>query len=73
MPKPTDRELQVYADENRLLAEFRRAEAALHENTAREVADGITHETAEYLRLNKAVIDAGKRLPKRLRHLAKKG
>jgi hypothetical protein len=73
MPKLTDRAVQEYADENRLLAAFRRAEADLYENAAREAAAGIRHETPEFLRLNQAVIDAGKRLPKRFRHLAKKG
>lgn len=73
MPKPTDQAIQEYVDENRLLAEYRRAEADLYENAAREAAAGIRHETPEYLRLNQAVIDAGKRLPKRFKHLAKKG
>ncbi|MFI9244166.1 hypothetical protein ACIGXF_16610 [Streptomyces sp. NPDC053086] len=71
MPKPSKKAIQEYADENRLLAEFRRAEAALYENAAREAAAGITTETPEYLRLNQAVIDAGKRLPKRFKHLRK--
>jgi hypothetical protein len=70
MSKPT-RQLQEYADENLRLAEFRRAQAALYENTAREAAAGIQHETPEFLRLNQAVIDAGRNLPKRLRYLAK--
>ncbi|MGW3196310.1 hypothetical protein ACWDBD_17325 [Streptomyces sp. NPDC001118] len=73
MSKPSQEALQEYADENRLLAEFRRAEAALHENAAKEAAAGITHETPEFLRLNQAVIDAGKRLPKRFKHYAKQG
>ncbi|CUW31767.1 MULTISPECIES: hypothetical protein [Streptomyces] len=64
-------ELDVYAAENEHLAAFRRAQANLHEHTAKEAAAGITHETPEYLRLNQAVIDAAKRLPKRLRYLAK--
>lgn len=71
MPEISNKELQKYAAENRLLAEFRRAEAALYENTASEAAAGITHETPAYQRLNQAVIDAGKRLPKRFQHLAK--
>lgn len=65
MPKPTADELRHYAEENQLLAAYRRAEAALYENAAREAAAGITHETPEYLRLNQAVIDAEKQLPKR--------
>lgn len=71
MPKLTKEALQEYAEENRLLAEFRRAEAALYENTAKETAAGILHETPEFLRLNDTVVDAGKRLPKRFRHYAK--
>jgi len=71
MSKPTAEELAVYAQENELLSAFRRAQADLYANTAREVAAGIQRETPEYLRLNQAVIDAGKRLPKQLRHLAK--
>jgi hypothetical protein len=70
MSKPT-RQLQEYADENLRLAEFRRAQAALYENAAREAVAGIQHETPEYQRLNQAVIDAGRKLPKRLRYLAK--
>lgn len=73
MPKLSKEALQEYAEENRLLAEFRRAEAALHENAAKEAAAGILHETPEFLSLNEAVIDAGKRLPKRFRHYAKQG
>lgn len=71
MPKPTAEELRVYAEENEALAAYRRAEADLYENTAKEAAAGITHETSEFLRLNQAVIDAGKRLPKRFRHYGK--
>ncbi len=71
MSKPTDAELDVYAAENEALAAFRRAQAALYENTAREAAARIDHETPEYQRLNQAVIDAGKRLPKRFKHLRK--
>ncbi|MEU3528839.1 hypothetical protein AB0E62_34160 [Streptomyces sp. NPDC038707] len=73
MSKPNKKAVQEYVQENQLLAEFRRAEAALYDNAAREAAAGITHETPEFLRFNQAVIDAGKRLPKRFRHLAKKG
>jgi hypothetical protein len=65
--------LQEYADENQALAAYRRAEAALYENAAKEAAAGITHETPEYQRLNQAVIDAGKQLPKRFKHLTKEG
>jgi hypothetical protein len=71
MSKPTAEELRAYAAENVLLAAFRRAQADLYDHTARESAAGITHETPEYLRLNQAVIDAGKRLPKGLKHLRK--
>jgi len=71
MLKPTSEELRNYADENQLLAAFRRAQADLYELTAREAAAGITEETPEFLRLNQAVIDAGKRLPKGLKHLRK--
>lgn len=71
MPKRTPEELSVYVEENQLLAAYRRAEADLYENTAREAAAGITHETDEYLRLNEAVIAAEKRLPERFRHLGK--
>lgn len=56
MPKPSKDAIQEYAEENQLLAAYRRAEADLYENTAREAA---------------AVIAAGKRLPKRFRHLRK--
>ena len=70
MPKPTAEQLRVDAEENELLAAFRRAQADLYANAARESAAGIFHETDEYLRLNQAVIDAGKRLPEGLKHLA---
>lgn len=73
MSKPTRDELNVYADENRLVAAYQRAKAALAENTAREAAAGITHETPEYQRLNQAVIDAEKRLPARLKKAARRG
>lgn len=72
MSKPTADELRVYAEENKLLAAYRRAEADLYENTAREVAAGINHETPEYIRLNQAVIDAGKALPKRYKSITKR-
>lgn len=71
MPKISQHELDVYAAQNETLAAFRRAQADLYENTAKEAAAGITHETPEYQRLNQAVIDAAKRLPKGLKHLAK--
>ncbi|MFE4857348.1 hypothetical protein [Streptomyces sp. NPDC056670] len=71
MPKLSKEALQEYADENRRLADFRRAEAALHENAAKEAAAGILDETSEFLRLNDAVVAAGKRLPQRFRHYAK--
>jgi hypothetical protein len=71
MPKPTAEQLRVDAEENELLAAFRRAQADLYANAARESAAGIFHETPEYLRLNQAVIDAGRKLPKRFKHLAK--
>ncbi len=73
MSKPTRDELDVYADENRLIAAYHQASAALAESTAREAAAGITHETPEYQRLNQAVIDAEARLPKRFRKAARKG
>ena len=69
MPNISQHELDVYAD-GLLLGEFRRAQAALSWNTAREAAAGITHETPEYQRLNQAVIDAAKKLPKRFKHFA---
>lgn len=71
MSKPTPEELLAYANENERLADFRRAQADLYDNTAREVAAGVTEETPEYQRLNRAVIDTGKRLPKRMKHLRK--
>lgn len=68
MPKKiTAKALREYAKENRRLAAHRRAEADLYENTADEAEAGITYETPEYLRLNGAVIDAERRLPKRFR------
>lgn len=73
MPNPTRDELSVYADENLLVAAYQRAKAALSENTAREAAAGITHETPEYQRLNQAVIDAEKQLPERFKRAARRG
>lgn len=72
MPKPTAEELRVYAEENEALAAYRRSEADLYENTAKEAAAGITDETPEFLRLNQAVIDAAKKLPKRYKNIAKR-
>jgi hypothetical protein len=71
MPKPTPEQLRVNSEENAALAAFRRAQADLYANAARDSAAGITHETPEYLHLNQAVIDAGKKLPKGLKHLRK--
>ncbi|MFE7727419.1 hypothetical protein ACFU5D_16690 [Streptomyces anthocyanicus] len=73
MPKPTRDELNVYADENQRIAAYHQASAALAENTAREAAAGITHETPEYQRLNQAVIDAEASLPARFKKVARKG
>ncbi|MFH9812502.1 hypothetical protein ACH4NO_18140 [Streptomyces olivaceus] len=73
MSKPSRDELAVYADENRLIADYHKASAALAENTAREAAAGILVETPEYQRLNQAVLDAEKQLPKRFRKAARKG
>ncbi|MFF7147502.1 hypothetical protein ACFZAO_05440 [Streptomyces griseoaurantiacus] len=73
MSKPTREELNAYAEENRRVAVYQHAKAALAENTAREAAAGITRETPEYQRLNQAVIDAEKQLPKRFRKAAKRG
>lgn len=70
MSKPSEKAIQEYVKENELVAAFHEAEAALHALTAREAAAGITHETPEFLRLNKAANDAAKRLPKRFKHLA---
>lgn len=72
MRKPSKEALQEYADESQALAAYRRAEADLYENTAREAAAGIMHETPEFLRLNQAVIDAGKKLPKRYKNITKR-
>ncbi|MET9445013.1 hypothetical protein [Streptomyces sp. NPDC006610] len=69
MPKPTSAEMAEYVQENRALAAFRRAQADLYAHTAEEAAVGITVETPEYLRLNQAVIDAGRQLPEDLQHL----
>jgi hypothetical protein len=73
MPKPTREELDAYADENLLVAAYQRAKADLAENTAREAAAGILTETPEYQRLNQAVIDAEKKLPKRFQKAARRG
>ncbi|KOX32818.1 hypothetical protein ADL07_11665 [Streptomyces sp. NRRL F-4707] len=73
MSKPSRNELDVYADENLRVAAYQRAKAALAENTAREAAAGITHETREYQRLNQAVIDAEQQLPKRFKKAARRG
>ncbi|MEV4041457.1 hypothetical protein [Streptomyces sp. NPDC049744] len=73
MSKSTRDELNVYADENQRIAAYHQASAALAENTAREAAAGITHETREYQRLNQAVIDAEKQLPKRFQKAARRG
>ena len=64
------RELAEYAEQNRLLAAYYRAAADLANNTAREAAAGITHETDDYSRLNDAATAAAKALPKSLRHVA---
>lgn len=71
MSKPARAELDEYAAGNKKLAAFRRAQADLYDNTALEAAAGITEETDEFTRLNQAVIDTGKQLPKGLRHLRK--
>lgn len=39
------------------------AREQLHANSEREMAAGIREETSEYHRLNKAVIDAEKKIP----------
>jgi hypothetical protein len=69
MSKPTSAEMAEYVQENQALAAFRRAQADLYEHTAKEAAASITDETPEYLRLNQAVIDAGRQLPEDLQHL----
>jgi hypothetical protein len=69
MSKQAD--LTEYAAQNEALANFRQAQANLYNFTAHQAAAGATVETDEYLRLNQAVIDAGKALPKHLRHLRK--
>lgn len=71
MPEPTRAELDEYAGHTRALANFRSAQAALYANTSREAAAGITDETDEDARLQQAVIDAGKKLPKQYKHLRK--
>lgn len=65
------REVAEYATVNEALAAFRRAQADLYDLTAREAKAGIRVETHEFERLNQAVIDAGKALPKSLRRLTK--
>lgn len=72
MPKPISEALRVYAEENEALAAYRRAEADLYDNAAREVRAGIDHETPEFLRLNQAVIEAANRLPKRYKNITKR-
>lgn len=69
----SQKQLNVYAEENRLVAAYQRAKANLAENTAREAAAGITHETPEYQRLNQAVINAEASLPARFKKAARKG
>ena len=69
MAQLTEAQLAEYADENELLAAYRRAEADLYALTACEVRAGVTGETDEYHRLNNAVIAAGKNLPKRYQYL----
>lgn len=49
------------------LRRYRAAKKALLENQRKEIAAGITHETPEYLRLNKAVLDAEEHVPAWLR------
>ena len=68
--EPTAEELRVHAVQCRALAVFRRAQADLYDNAAREAEAGVTEETPEYERLNQAVIDAAERLPEGLKHLA---
>lgn len=45
------------------LARYRAALAALHANQEKEQAAGITHETPEYLRLNREVNEAAQGIP----------
>jgi hypothetical protein len=71
MSKPTRDELAEYADHNEALADFRRAQADLYDNTAKQSRAGILIENEEDDRLQEAVRDAGKKLPKHLKHLRK--
>ncbi|MFG3046259.1 hypothetical protein ACGFZR_15185 [Streptomyces sp. NPDC048241] len=71
MSKPSKKAIAEYADEMEKVAAYQHAEADLNENAAREARAGIREETPEYLRLNQAVIDAGKQLPERFKYLAK--
>lgn len=71
MSKPTRTELNEYADDNEALAGFRRAQADLYDNTARQSRAGILIDNDEDDRLQQAVLDAGKKLPKHLKHLRK--
>lgn len=43
MSEPSKKAIQEYVEENRLLAEWHRAEADLHDNTAREAAASVDH------------------------------
>lgn len=45
------------------IARLKTAREALHANSEREEAAGIREETPEYLRLNKAVLDAEQDVP----------
>lgn len=49
---------------NDAVKKYKAALAALHANQRREQAAGITHETDEYLRLNRAVNEAAKDVPR---------
>jgi hypothetical protein len=71
MSKPTRAELNEYADQNEALAGLRRAQADLYDNTAKQSRAGILIENDEDDRLQQAVHDAAKKLPKGLRHLRK--
>jgi hypothetical protein len=71
MSKPTRDELNEYADENEKLAKFRRAQADLYDNTAKQSRAGILIENEEDDRLQQAVRDTGKKLPKGLKYLRK--
>jgi hypothetical protein len=71
MSKPTRDELATYANDNEALADFRSAQAALYRLTAQQSRAGILVGNPEDDRLQQAVIDAGKKLPKHLKHLRK--